>query len=74
MTERFIGYVEVETAKALLFQDHFWHEPDWMPKSQVEVMRDIESNEVVLEASNWICKQKGASEFEEVLAKEKPDE
>lgn len=66
MAERFIGYIEVETTKAILFWDHFWHRPDWMPKSQITMQRDEMSTEVVVDASPWICKQKGVREFEEV--------
>lgn len=63
--ETFIGYVWAETQRAFLFQDHFWHEADWMPKSQVTTIRHEETHEVVLVASTWICSQKGVKEFEE---------
>lgn len=62
----FIGFIEVETDRALLFQDHFWHEPDWMPKSQVEIMREYDTHEVKLIATAWICEKKELKEFNEV--------
>ena len=60
----FIGYVEVETDRAYLFQDHYWQEPDWMPKTQVEVLRDYDTHEVQMLATSWICDKKGIREFE----------
>lgn len=60
----FIGYVEVETDKAYLFQDHFWQEPDWIPKAQVTMLRDYDTCEVQILASPWICDKKGIREFE----------
>lgn len=65
MANQFIGYIHFETARAFLFQDHFWHSPDWMPKSQVTIRRTDETAEVSVEASNWISEQKGLKEFEE---------
>lgn len=59
----FIGFVETETPRAFLFQDHFWSRPDWLPKSQVTVFRRDETAEVVIDASDWICKQKEIREF-----------
>ena len=65
MTNQFIGYVVGETPRAILFIDHFWFEADWMPKSQITTTRHYNSTEVVIEASAWICKQKGIREFNE---------
>jgi hypothetical protein len=61
---QFIGYVEVETDRAYLFQDHYWDEPDWMPKTQVEVLRNYDTSEVQILATSWICSKKGLREFE----------
>ncbi len=62
---RFIGYVVASTDRAVLFLDHFWSAPDWMPKSQITVLpRDFDSMEVQLDASPWICNQKGIREFQ----------
>jgi hypothetical protein len=60
----FIGYIVAETQRAYLFQDHYWTNPDWMPKSQVETLRDDETHEVRLRASGWISEQKGIQEFQ----------
>lgn len=63
MGEEFIGYVTTETPRALLFQDHFWENPDWMPKSQITITRSESTNEVQIDASPWICKQKCIIEY-----------
>lgn len=60
----FIGYIEADTGRAILFHDHYWCQPDWLPKSQAEIIRDPETTEVKVIASNWICGQKGIKEFE----------
>lgn len=65
MAEQFVGYVVAETPKALFFQDHYWDGPDWMPKSQCEIVTFHDTHEIVIEASTWICKQKQIREFEE---------
>ncbi len=61
----FLGYIVAGTARAILFQDHFWHEPDWMPRSQIHITDDFDSNEVHIKASPWICQQKNIHEFKE---------
>lgn len=63
--QHFIGTIVAETEKAYLFQDWFWHEPDWMPKSQAEVVRVRDEMEVQLFATPWICRAKGVREFTE---------
>lgn len=60
----FIGYLVNETDKALFFQDHFWAKADWLPKSQSEVIRYIETHEVKIVASAWICDKKKIQEFQ----------
>lgn len=62
----FLGYVLFETDKALMFIDHFWHYPDWMPKSQAQVIRSPGTQEVEIIATAWICGKKGVEEFTEV--------
>lgn len=62
---QFIGVVLVDTDRAFLFQDWFWHDPEWMPKSQTSIRREHDTAEVVVEASAWISKQKGLQEFKE---------
>ncbi len=59
----FIGYVVAETQRAVLFHDHYWENPDWMPKSQVTFHRSDDTPEVVIKASQWICGQKKIQEF-----------
>lgn len=59
---QFEGYILHDTNRAVLFQSHYWEEPDFMPKSQIEIIRDPDTDEVVLIASSWISKQKGLKE------------
>ena len=63
---QFIGYMEHETARAWLFQDHFWHEPTWLPKSQTTVERFDDTHEIIVTCTNWISEQKNLVEFKEV--------
>lgn len=74
MRNTFIGYVIHETPKAFLFQDHFWEEPEWMPKSQMVVVSDFDSTEIVCLASQWISKQKDIVEFTHREKKDEPNE
>lgn len=62
---QFIGVIHADTPRAYFFQDWFWHEPEWMPKSQSEVLRSDDTDEVILTASIWISKQKLLKEFTE---------
>ena len=60
----FIGYIEADTDRAILFQDHYWASHDWFPKSQVEIIRYVDTHEVQIVASAWICgKKEGLAEF-----------
>lgn len=60
----FIGFIEAETDRAIFFQDWWWEASDWMPKSQVEILRSTDTHEVKLIASPWICGKKNIREFE----------
>ena len=62
---QFIGYVIGYTNRAVLFQDHYWHKPDWMPRSQIQLYFDPDSIEATVYATPWICKQKEISESQE---------
>jgi len=74
MSNQFIGYVVAETPRAFLFLDHFWDDPEWMPKSQSTLVRFEGTHEVVLSASKWICEQKQLEEFVERVAPEGEDD
>lgn len=69
MTE-FVGYIEHETGRAWLFQDHFWHEPTWLPKSQTTVTRFEGTHEISVSCTNWISVQKKLNEFTEIVKHE----
>lgn len=61
----FVGTVVARTARAILFHGTHWHCPCWLPVSQITETK-IDEEEVLVTASDWICKQKGVSEFQEV--------
>lgn len=65
MQHQFIGFILGHTNKAVLFQDHYWHVPDWMPRSQIDLYYDPESIEATILASEWICGQKKMQEYQE---------
>lgn len=58
---KFLGIILTETVRAVFFQDWFWEQPQWVPKSQIEFYEG--KWEVSLMASDWICKQNGWEEF-----------
>jgi hypothetical protein len=65
MSERstFEGYVHMQTARALLFQSHYWEAPMWIPLSQAEVEKDFDSLETVVHVKDWLCRKKNLLEF-----------
>ncbi len=69
MAEHFIGFVQAETIKAVFFQDHYFHEPQWFPKSQINILPG-EGMETQIIATTWICKQNDLKEFTEILPEE----
>lgn len=64
LRHEFLGGVVFRTAKAVLFQDHFWEGPEWMPLSQIQLVQDAGVAEYSVKASQWICTAKGIREFE----------
>lgn len=60
----FEGYIVETTARAVLFHCHYWERSDWMPKSQITIQREEDTDEVRVLASSWICKQKELAEFQ----------
>lgn len=61
----FVGTIITRTARAVLFQGVHWHCPCWLPLSQIGETK-VDDDEVIITASDWICGQKGVSEFTEV--------
>ena len=52
------GYVVTQTTKAVLFWDHFWHGPLWLPKSQMHEWcgnPDSPYVEVQVVITDWIA-------------------
>ena len=62
----FIGYPVAISNKAVLFQDHFWHGPEWLPFSQIEFNTAPDTNEASVDVAGWLCKKRGLQEFTEV--------
>lgn len=60
--ETFVGYVVHSTGKSVLFEDHYWDQPDWFPLSQVEFVTQEGTHEVSMLASDWICSRKSVKE------------
>jgi hypothetical protein len=59
----FEGVIHFTSARAILFQSHYWEGPIWLPLSQIEMYPDYDSAfEVVVKVSSWIC---GKNELEE---------
>lgn len=71
----FVGTIKFQTGKAILFQDHFWEGPEWMPKSQILSTADPSNpQELHIQASQWICSAKGISEFTHINNAEEEEE
>ena len=60
-----IGYVQATTPKSILFIDHYWHAPEWLPLSQLDMIPGEESSEVHVHLSAFIVRVKEIREFEE---------
>ena len=64
MKTTFEGVVHQNTAKAVLFQSHFWDAPVWLPRSQTSIYKDGEEEEnVVVKVNDWLCNKRGMLEF-----------
>lgn len=73
----FEGVIHFMSARAVLFQCHYWEGPIWIPLSQSEIIQDFDSPlEVVLKVSPWLCNKNELEEFtyysEEDVAKRMP--
>jgi hypothetical protein len=59
----FIGYELNSSNRAILFQDHYWEQPEWLPKSAVEIIRNVDTYEVRLKLASWFSSKNGFREF-----------
>ena len=59
----FEGYIHMATARAVLFQSHFWGAPLWLPMSQIEINHDYDGMEKVVKVAGWLCRKKQLLEF-----------
>lgn len=64
MSHQFEGYVHFSTARAILFQSHYWEHAHWFPRSQIEIVPTTDDEETVIIASAWISRMKNVREFE----------
>ena len=60
-----LGRIIQSSKKAVLFQDHFWHMSEWLPRSQLTIKEFIGYDEYLLKLSSWIADKKNIHEFEE---------
>lgn len=58
---QFLGVIEAETPKAILFRDHFWSEALWLPKSQCTIL-DRSDGEVLIQVTEWLARKNNLSE------------
>lgn len=60
----FEGVTHVQTARAILFQSHYWEAPMWLPISQIQIERTHdEPLETVVKVKSWLCSKRGFHEF-----------
>jgi hypothetical protein len=62
-----LGYIVAWTNRAVLFQCHYWHGPEWLPRSQVDVQEFPDSTEVHVRVSPFVAKAKSINEVGERL-------
>lgn len=63
-----IGFIVGSTNRAVFFQDHFWHQGRWLPKSQLRILSSDGEHRVSVSA--WLCEQANLNEFTEVIEHE----
>lgn len=63
----FEGVLVFRTARAILFQSHYWAGPLWFPLSQLDMEIDGEFDEPgrVIHVKPWLPEKKGLEEFTE---------
>ncbi len=54
------------TDRAVFFQDHFWHAPEFLPKSQITITYDYDSDEIRLDVAEWLVRKNEWAEFKEL--------
>lgn len=68
----FEGRIVFGTQKAILFQGHYWHAPEWLPRSASTIKPDGEDT-VVIGIAAWLCRKNGFNEFEELHNEPEPE-
>ena len=59
----FGGYIEAESHRAILFWGHYWDNPQWLPKSQIEQRNPWDCTETLVKVKDWLCKSNDLDEF-----------
>ena len=57
----FEGVITGSSSKAVLFQGDFWDKPEWVPRSQCEIVPQSsdEQGRAILYVNNWLVKKNG---------------
>ncbi len=63
----FEGDITAQSGKAILFQAHFWDEPQWLPRSQIVIVpnargEDETQGNATVRIKAWLCKKNQWSE------------
>ncbi len=54
------GFIEVTSAKAILFQADDWDSPEWLPRSQIEIRETCtEDSPAVVAIKGWLLNKNG---------------
>lgn len=68
-TKRFVGRVEHNTRKAVLFKAYEWEEAMWLPRSVISLsldwIPDEATREATVDVAEWLCDKNGLREGEE---------
>lgn len=60
----FEGFIRRNTFKAIEFESYYWDGTLWLPKSQIEIIRDVDAAfEVVVFVKPWLMKKRNLLEF-----------
>jgi hypothetical protein len=60
---QFTGGIVFRTAKAVLFWDYYWEEPQWLPRSAIKMEIEPLHDEVTIQIDHWLCRKNEWIEF-----------
>ncbi len=63
----FEGEITAQTPKAIQFLAYYWEEPQWLPRSQIEILAGTEEKGdtgpgYTVRIKEWLCKKNGWEE------------